>query len=123
MWIGRVLFLAEEAENLAEVPSLVVGGPKVFQALDHNPSSPRANHNHVLSHRGLPKRQRIIHWVYGHQPFMWTREVEEGFRLLKQKIIEKPILALAYVLKLFEVNCDASGMAIGDFLSQEEKLI
>ena len=54
---------------------------------------------------------------------MWKNEADEGFRLLKQKIIEKPILALPYFKKLFEVKCDASGMAIDVVLSQEEKPI
>ena len=52
-----------------------------------------------------------------HQSSEWTKEVEIGFRLLKKKIIGKPILALPYFKKLFEVKCDASGMAIGVVLS------
>ena len=42
---------------------------------------------------------------------------------MKQKIIEKPILALPDLHKLFEVKCDACGMDIGVVLSQEERLI
>ena len=58
-----------------------------------------------------------------HQPFEWTKAVEGGFRLLKQKIIEKHVLALPYFQKLFEVKCDASRMAIGAILSKEERPI
>ena len=58
-----------------------------------------------------------------HQPFEWTYELERGFILLKHKIIEKLILALPYFEKLFEVKCDASGMATRFFLSQEERPI
>ena len=31
-----------------------------------------------------------------HHPFEWTKEAERGFILLKQKIIEKLVLALPY---------------------------
>ena len=58
-----------------------------------------------------------------YHPFEWTKVAKRGFRLLKQKITEKPILELANFQKLFEVKCDASGMAIGDILSQEERPI
>ena len=59
----------------------------------------------------------------GHQPFLWTKESKEGFWLLKQKITEKPILALLHFNTLFDVKCDASWMDIGAILSQEEKHI
>lgn len=58
-----------------------------------------------------------------HKTFEWKEEVERGFILLKQKIEENPILALPDFQKLFEVNCDASGMATGVVLSQEENPI
>jgi len=43
--------------------------------------------------------------------------------LSKEKINKKPILSLPYFHKLFQVKCDASGMAIGIVLSQDEKPI
>jgi hypothetical protein len=58
-----------------------------------------------------------------HQPFEWIEVAERGFRLLKQKITKKLVLALPYFQNLFEVKCDASGISIGVFLSQEERLI
>ena len=57
------------------------------------------------------------------QPFKWTVAAEKGFKLLKEKITEKPILALPYFSKLFSVRCDASGHAIGGVLSQNDKLV
>lgn len=39
---------------------------------------------------------------------------------MKKKITEKRVLELPYFQNIFEVNYDASGMAIGDVLSQEE---
>ena len=40
---------------------------------------------------------------------------------MKEKITEKPILALPDFSKLFSVRCDASGHAIGGVLCQEDK--
>jgi len=55
------------------------------------------------------------------QPFCWTRAAEDSFQLLKRKIIERPILRLPDFSKLFQVRCDASGIAIGAVLSQEAR--
>jgi len=55
------------------------------------------------------------------QPFCWTRAAEENFQLLKRNITEKPILRLPDFSKLFQVRCDASGIAIGAVLSQEDR--
>eukprot|EP00253_Pinus_taeda_P019171 PITA_19171 len=55
------------------------------------------------------------------QPFCWTEAIEKIFQLLKKKITERPILRLLDFNKLFQVRCDASGIAIGAVLSQEDK--
>jgi hypothetical protein len=41
--------------------------------------------------------------------------------VLKEKITEKPILVLPYFGKTFQVICDASGLAIGVVLSQDNR--
>ena len=45
------------------------------------------------------------------------------FETLKQKVVESPILVLPDFNKVFQVECDASGNAIGFLLSQEGKLV
>ena len=57
------------------------------------------------------------------RPFRWTEASERIFQLLKKKITERPILRFPDFNKLFQVHCDASGMAIGAVLSQEDKLV
>eukprot|EP00253_Pinus_taeda_P012134 PITA_12134 len=51
------------------------------------------------------------------QPFHWTEAAEHSFQILKKKITERPVLRLPDFNKLFQVRCDASGMAIGAVLS------
>ena len=53
--------------------------------------------------------------------FKWTHGVDKSFETLKQKVFELPILALINFNKLFQIECDASGNAIGAVLSQEGK--
>ena len=50
--------------------------------------------------------------------FKWTHGVDKSFETLKQKVVELLVLALPDFNKVFQVECDASGSAIGAILSQ-----
>jgi hypothetical protein len=56
-----------------------------------------------------------------HKYFNWIEEAEKRFIVLKKKIIEQPIVVLPNFGKTFQVRCDASGIAIGAVLRQDNR--
>jgi hypothetical protein len=56
-----------------------------------------------------------------HKSFKWTEEAERSFNILKEKITVRPILVLPNFGMTFQVRCDASGVAIGVVLSQDNR--
>ncbi|GKF31861.1 putative reverse transcriptase domain-containing protein [Tanacetum coccineum] len=55
--------------------------------------------------------------------YIWGKDQESAFQILKQKLCEAPILALPEGNDDFVVYCDASHQGLGAVLMQREKVI
>jgi hypothetical protein len=53
--------------------------------------------------------------------FAWDPQQEEAFNTLKDKLTHAPLLQLLDFQKVFELECDASGIGLGAVLLQEGK--
>nr|GEY48208.1 hypothetical protein [Tanacetum cinerariifolium] len=55
--------------------------------------------------------------------FTWTKEADKAFSELKQRVTQAPVLALPNFEEVFHVECDAFGLGIEGFLSQNQRPI
>jgi hypothetical protein len=59
----------------------------------------------------------------GRFPVEKKKKQQSPLKTLKKKVTKQPLLALPNFSKVFQVDCDARGLAIGEFLSQYGKPI
>ncbi|GKE93454.1 putative reverse transcriptase domain-containing protein [Tanacetum coccineum] len=61
--------------------------------------------------------------THKNKKYIWGKDQETAFQLLKQKLCDAPILALPEGNDNFVVYCDVSHQGLGAVLMQREKLI
>jgi hypothetical protein len=49
-------------------------------------------------------------------PFVWTSETDTAFQILKQKLVEAPVLKLPDFNKTFTIDTDACDIGVGAVL-------
>ncbi|GKD53780.1 putative reverse transcriptase domain-containing protein [Tanacetum coccineum] len=88
---------------------------------------------HLIDSQGLhvdpTKIKAVKNWTSPttstekNKKYVWEKDQETAFQLLKQKLCEAPILALPEGNDDFVVYCDASLQGLGAVLMQKEKVI
>ena len=73
--------------------------------------------------RGFSKIMKPLYTLTrNEQPFVWSKECNEAFETIKKTISSEAVLAFPDFSKPFHVHTDASGLACGAILSQEDDM-
>nr|GEV54112.1 hypothetical protein [Tanacetum cinerariifolium] len=130
-----------ESMSPCAVPALLLHGSTIFSKIDL-----RSGYHHIRMRPGdewktaLKTRDGLYEWMVmpfglSNAPstfmrlmnqgvrFTWKTEAAKAFDILKAKVTEAPILALPNFEKVFQVECDASGVGIDGVLSQNQRPI
>jgi hypothetical protein len=67
------------------------------------------------------KAKPLTKLTKANMPFIWGKEQEEAFRFLKQRLVERPVLALYNRDAHTELHTDASKHGIGGILLQRQQ--
>lgn len=71
-----------------------------------------------VQHFGIVARP-LFNLLKKHTPFQWTAETETAFQVLKQKLIQAPVLQLPDFAKTFLIDTDACDTGVGAVLQQD----
>jgi hypothetical protein len=71
--------------------------------------------------KDFSRKARPLHDLTWDVPFIWNQECKDAFNLLKEALSMSPVLALPRDQWKFQLETDASGVATGAILSQEQE--
>jgi hypothetical protein len=71
-----------------------------------------------IQHYGVISRP-LIELLKKNQVFKWSTEADQAFQILKQKMVQAPILAVPNFSKQFKLETDACDFSIGVVLMQD----
>jgi hypothetical protein len=71
-----------------------------------------------VQHFGIIARP-LFNLLNKNAPFVWTHDTAITFQLLKQRLVEAPMLKLPAFSKTFTIDTDACDTGVGDVLQQD----